>query len=149
MRVILLQDIRGIGKKYEVKDVAEGFGTNYLLPRKLVQPATPGNLARLAAAKARTEHDDAETIKRLIALRDNLASVRLEFPVRTDETGAVYGSITKETILKAMRDHDWLGPERIEIQLEHPLKTLGEHRVPVDLRHGLTAELIVTLRQQS
>jgi len=149
MRVILLQDIRGIGKKYEVKDIAEGFGTNYLLPRKLVQPATPGNLARLAAAKARLEHDDTEAIKQLTALRDKLASVRLEFPVRTDDTGAVYGSVTKEAILKAMRDHDWLGPERIEIQLEHPLKTLGEHRVPVDLKHGLTAELIVTLRQQS
>ncbi|MEY4731645.1 MAG: hypothetical protein RL681_591, partial [Candidatus Parcubacteria bacterium] len=123
MRVILLQDIRGIGKKYEVKDVAEGFGKNYLLPRKIVEPATPGNLVRLATAKAQLEHHDAEALKRLASLRDTLATKRLEFPVRTDETGAVYGSVTKEMILKAMRDHDWLGPERIDIELEHPLKT--------------------------
>lgn len=148
MKVILLQDIRGIGKKYEVKDVAEGFGTNYLLPRKLVEPATPGNLARLAVAQARRKEEDAGIIKRLGALRDKLAAVRLEFPVRTDETGAVYGSITKEAILKAMRDHDWLGPERIDIELEHPLKTLGEHRVQIDLKHGMTAMLTVTLQQQ-
>ena len=148
MRVILLQEIRGIGKKYEIKDVAEGFGTHYLLPRKLVEPATPGNLARLREAKSRLEHEDAETVKRLTALRDTLATVRLEFPVRTDDTGAVYGSVTKEAILKAMRDHDWLGPERVEMQLEHPLKTLGEHRVPIDLKHDLQAVLTVMLRRQ-
>jgi large subunit ribosomal protein L9 len=147
MRVILLQDIRGIGKKYEVKDVAEGFGKNYLLPRKLVLPATPGNLAQLAAAQARRAHEEHEAICRLAALRDRLGELRLTFPVRADEHGAVYGSVTKESIMKAMREHGWLGPERIDVELQHPLKNLGEHRVRLDLKNGMTAELTVILER--
>jgi large subunit ribosomal protein L9 len=147
MKVILLQDIRGIGKKYEVKDVAEGFAKNYLLPRKLIQPATPGNLAQLAAVNARRTREEGEVMSRLAALRDRLGELRLTFPMRADESGAVYGSITKEAIMKAMREHGWLGPERIDVELEHPLKTLGEHRVRLDLKHEMTAELTVILER--
>lgn len=147
MRVILLQDIRGIGKKYDVKDVAEGFGKNYLLPRKLVEPATPGNLARLAAVQARKAHEEGETVERLSALRNKLGELRLTFPMRADESGAVFGSVTKEAILKAMREHGWLGPERIDIELEHPLKTLGEHRVTLNLKQGMTAIVTVILER--
>lgn len=146
MKVILLQDIKGLGKKYDVKHVADGFAANYLLPRKLIQPATPGNLARLEEAKSRTVGEHVERGARLRDLAARLGTMRLEFPVRADSQGTVFGSVTGEMIEKAMRDHGWLGPERVAVKLEHPLKALGEHRVSVDLRHeDLVAILTVVL----
>ena len=68
--------------------------------------------------------------------------------MRTDEHGSVFGSVTKEMILKAMREHGWLGKERADVELEHPIKKIGDQTVVVDLKRGIRAKLKVVVRPQ-
>jgi large subunit ribosomal protein L9 len=148
MKVILLQEVRGTGKRREVKEVADGYARNFLFPNKLAEAATPAALKALAKELEELKHEDRELMKRLEELSRTLADRHLDFFVKADEKGNVFGSVSKEMVLKAMREQGWLGKERVEIQIDHPLKTLGEHLVEVDLKKGLRAKLTVVLRQQ-
>ncbi len=148
MKVILLQDVKNIGKKYDVKDIADGYARNFLLPNGLAKPSTPAALKQLEHEKARLEQSDKELKKRLNEIARILGERHLEFSLKLNEAGTVFGSITKDAILKALRDTGWLGKERVEIALDHPLKEMGEHSVAVDLKKGITANLTVVLREQ-
>jgi len=148
MKIIFLQDVRGRGKKYEVKDVADGYATNFLFPKRLAEPATPANLARLESLKKKLDQEHDESLKRMQSLEEKLKTSSLKFPVKTDEKGSVFGSITKDMITKALREQGWLGPERVDIHLEHPLKTIGEHEVEIGLKEGHKAFLRVILTPQ-
>ncbi len=149
MKVILLEDLKGVGKKYDAKEVADGYAKNFLFPRGLARPATSDALKNVAVQRARAEKDDAELVKRLETLSRFLNEHSLEFTLRTDEKGSVFGSVTKEMILRAMREHGWLGKERVDIELNHPIKQIGEHKVAVDLKKGIRATLTVVVRPQS
>jgi large subunit ribosomal protein L9 len=94
----------------------------------------------------KTEKEDKERIKHLTELARKIQESYLEFSLRTGEKGSVFGSVNKEMILRAMREHKWLTKERVDILLEHPLKTLGEHTIPVDLKKGITARLKIMVR---
>ena len=145
MQVILLQDIRGVGKKFEVKNVAEGHARNFLLPRGLIKLVTPANLAEIQAIQTKRVVEEANSAKKLAELARTLGGLKLKFEVKADEKGSVFGSVTGETILKKLRSEGLLGPERIEIHLAHPLKTLGGHAVEVDLKNGTKIKLGVVL----
>ena len=144
MRVIFLQDVRGQGKKHDVKNVPDGYAKNFLIPRKLAEPAEPGAVVRHGEVVKARDKEDAEREKRLHALRDTLEKNALKFTLRADEHGSTFGSVTKEHILTALREHGWLGPERIDIRLEHPLKHLGEHVVEADVK-GKAAKIRVVI----
>lgn len=148
MKVILFEEVKGVGKRYEVREVADGYARNFLFPRNLARAATPRALKDVEALKARLHEESAEFIKRLEELKRLIEDRYLEFALRTDDKGNVYGSVTKEMILRAMREHEWLRSERVDVLLEHPLKGLGEHKVRVDLKKGLKAELKVVVRAQ-
>lgn len=148
MKVILLQDIRGIGKKHDVKDVSDGHAKNFLFPRGLARPATQEALKELAMVQQNEARNDAELEKRLREIARTLKDHFIEFPVKADEKGSVFGSVTKEMILKTLREHQWLGPERAEILLDHPLKELGEHNIKIILAKGIETEIKITLRSQ-
>jgi large subunit ribosomal protein L9 len=149
MRIILLQDVRGIGKKNDVKDVSDGYAKNYLLPRKLGEPAVPKALAAVAEIKARQGAKHAEATARLAALADTLKAEKLVFSVKAGEKGSAFGSITKDMIVSALRTRGRLGPDdRVDVELEHPLKELGEHEVALRLPHGTRAVCTVILQRQ-
>jgi len=148
MKVIFLQEVRGAGKIHEVRQVTDGYARNFLFPNKLAESATPAALKKLEAMKEHQEKEDHQLMKRLGELSRTLADRHLDFFVKTDEKGNVFGSVTKEMILKAMREQGWLGKERVEMKIGHPLKTLGEHLIEVDLKKGLKANLKVVLRSQ-
>lgn len=148
MKVILLADIGGMGKKYDVKDVSDGHARNLLLPKKLAKPATPQALKELGQLKAELEKENAELRKHLEELARQINESYLEFELKTDEKGSVFGSVTKGMILRAMREQNWLRKERVDILLEHPLKEFGEHKVAVDFKKGITAELKIIVRPQ-
>lgn len=145
MKLILLQDIRGLGRKYEVKEVSDGHARNFLLPKKLAEAATPEALKRLAAHQAETEKEDAELSKRFQEIAQTLTDQSLEISMKADGEGNVFGSVNKDSILKAMREHGWVTKERVEVILEHPLKKLGDYKVPIHLKKGLETELRVRI----
>jgi large subunit ribosomal protein L9 len=149
MQVIFLDDVRGVGKKYEIKTIADGYARNFLLPRKLAEPATPAALKKLEALKARLTADEAKLRHDLAERAREMDGKYLEFHLKTDTNGTVFGSVTKEMILKAMREHDWLGKERADIKLDHPLKKIGDYRVAVNLKKGIVAEITVSVRTEN
>lgn len=147
MQIILLEDIRRVGKKYEVKEVSDGYARNFLFPNKLAEPATPGALKKLEATKAEHERDDADLKARLAEIARKLTDTKLEFELAADASGALYGSVNKESILKALREHGFVTKERVDIDLKHPIKEAGEYTVPVDLKKGVTANLKIIVRK--
>lgn len=145
MQIILLQDVRNIGKKYDVKNVSDGYARNFLFPNGLADPATSDAIKELEKKKTLIEKEDRELVKRLEEVARNLKERHLEFPVKTGLNGEIFGSVTKEMILKGLRDAGLVRAERVEIKLNRPLKELGEHKVEAYLKKGIAAELKVVL----
>jgi large subunit ribosomal protein L9 len=148
MKVILLQDVRTIGKKFDVKDVADGYARNFLCAGKLAEPATASAIAKLEKMKAESEKDDQELMKRLHEIAAQMNEVALQFELETDEHGTVFGSVNKEAISKALREHNIIRNERVELTVEHPIKKVGEYVIPVDLKKGITANLKVIVKKK-
>lgn len=148
MKVILIEDVRNVGEKSEIKDVADGYARNFLFSNKLAKPATPAFLKELAVLKSKLNKEETELKKRLEGIANEFNKAALDFYVKTDETGTVFGSVTKEMILKEIRNSGFITKERVDIELSRPLKELGDHKIKVDLKKGVTAELTVRLRKQ-
>ncbi|HEX8733552.1 MAG TPA: 50S ribosomal protein L9 [Ktedonobacterales bacterium] len=131
MKVILLQEVPGLGQPGEVKEVAAGYARNYLLPRKLVTAATVTAMTSLneqvASAKRRVAKLDAQHS----GLTEKLSNVTLTFAVRVGQGDRLYGSVTTQDIANALRDQEGLTIDRRTIQLKEPLRALGSFEAPV------------------
>ena len=146
MKVILLQDIKNLGRRYEIKNVSDGYARNFLIPQKLVEPATPENLKR-------TETKQATLKKELEELRTKLEEIKqagaIVFKVKTGERGEVFSSVTDLEIKeKLIEEYPELKGASLKIGSIH-LRELGEHQVEVDLGQGIKTELKVAVEPQS
>ncbi len=141
MKVIFLSDVRGVGKRYEIKDVSDGYARNFLLPNKLAEAATAAAIKKVESTKAAHDKEEKEARAHLDALARKIDGTKVQFELKTEKSGALFGSVNKETILKAMREHKLIGAERIDIDLKYPIKELGEFSVPIDLKKGVMAKL--------
>jgi large subunit ribosomal protein L9 len=145
MRVILKSEVKGLGRVGDVKDVADGYARNYLLPRGLAIEATGGELKHLAqerdADKARREraHRDAE------ALQKRIAEVTLVFKLRAGEQGKTFGSVTSKEIADALAKEVKAEIDKTKVVLHEPLKSLGVHRVEVRLLPDVRASVTVAV----
>ena len=149
MKIILLQDIRGVGKKNDIREVSDGYARNFLFHNNLANPATPINVKQLDAMKSKIDKEEDALKKHLEELARKIKDLSLEFILKTDETGSVFGSVTKDMILKSLRENHLVTKERVEITLDHPLKVFGEHKIPIDLKKGIISELKIILRPQT
>lgn len=141
MKVLLLQDIKKIGRKYEIKEVSEGHARNFLIPKKLAVPAD----RKAAAIKKDFEESEKNTFAGYKDLSDRLSREVLEFNVKTGSKGEVFGSVNAEQIQKTLKDKGYKG---IEIRLEKPLRALGENLVGVDFGRGVKGTVKVRLLSQ-
>ena len=148
MRIILLEDLKGLGKKYEIREVKDGHARNFLFPHRLAKPATPSAIKELNIIKVRLHKEDAELTAHLTVLAQGISGRRFEFPMKIGKSGEVFGSVTKETVQRAIREHGFVTKERVEVLLDHPLKYLGEYPLVVDFKNGVTAKIIAVLRPQ-
>ncbi|MDP3015122.1 MAG: 50S ribosomal protein L9 [bacterium] len=140
MKIILLQDIKGFGKKFDVKNVANGYARNFLIPKGLAKIATDIAVKKLETQKAGQEKEEQEAKIELEKIAKNLENQELEFTVKTGEKGEVFGSVSKNDIktrITANIDKD------VEVNLERPIKTLGEHQVEIDLGKGVKIKVNV------
>ena len=144
MKVILTQDIATLGKSGDMKSVADGYATNFLIPRRLAVPAAGGAYRAwqhdIASReeKRKREREDAE----IAATR--IASTTLTMGVKVGEGGKLYGSITAKDISDALARRG-IDVDRHKIDLEDPLKSLGTYKVAVKVSSGLTPEVTVVV----
>lgn len=138
MKVVLLKDIKGIGRRNEVKEVNGGYARNFLIAKKLAAPATPEMLAK----KAEDEKHEVATMKKLRETASRLAKETLFFFIKAGERGAVFGSVTKEDVRKALRER---GYDNVEVLLPKSIKALGHEIVEVDLGQGVKSTVKIAI----
>jgi len=145
MKVILLQDIEGLGKKYELKEVKNGYARNFLLPGKSARAATRQALKWLAEQKEILEKAAEEDLKRAQALASELDGLEINIAVKVGDEGQLFESINSQKIIDKLKEVGF-EVKRPQIKLENPIKELGEFPISISLDHNLEAEikLIVT-----
>jgi large subunit ribosomal protein L9 len=145
MKVILLQDVDGLGKVGELKDVANGYARNYLLPKKLAAGATPQLLAnyqqRIAAEQRRLEKQNEQNRQQV----ERLSQITLTFKARVGSQGRLYGSITSQDIAAGLRESEGIAIDRRMIDLPDPIRALGTYHVPVKLAQKLVPQITVNV----
>ncbi len=143
MRVILKREVRGLGRPGEVKDVADGYAQNFLLPRGLATVANAGELKQLARERdaQRQKKDRAHSDAEELAAR--LGAITLIFRLKSGEQGKTFGSVTSKDIAEALEREHKIAIERTKIHLADPVRTLGAHQVEIrllpDVRATVTA----------
>jgi large subunit ribosomal protein L9 len=140
-QAILLQDVENLGERGEAVDVSPGYLRNYLLPRKLAQPATKGALEeaeRRREAAERAEREAAERAEETAAL---LSKTVLTIHHRAGEDGKLFGSVTAKEIADGIRDARDLKIDRRKIKLEEPIHEIGTYMVEIELPGGVTTSV--------
>ena len=144
MEVILREDVKYLGKAGELVKVKPGYARNYLLPKGLAFEATEGNRKRiLAESKARMARAAEEKVA-AEGLAAQLAGVSVTLTRKAGEGDRLFGSITAQDLAEALAAQGHT-VDRRRIELEHPIKSLGEHSVPIRLHHEVTASVRVTV----
>ncbi|RAL23390.1 50S ribosomal protein L9 [Thermoflavimicrobium daqui] len=133
MKVILLQDIKGTGKKGEIKEVAEGYAQNFLFPRKLAVAATKGNVNSLKEKKRISEVKKEQELEQAKLLGEKLEKITVKLATKAGEGGRMFGSITAKQISEELRKKHQLPIDKKKILLEEPIRSLGVTKVPVKL----------------
>jgi large subunit ribosomal protein L9 len=147
MEVILKEDVEKLGSRGDVVKVAEGYGRNYLLPRKLAIEATTANRAVIEQMKASALRRTAKEKGDAEALAKQFAGVEVTFTRRTGEHDQLFGSVTSADIARELEGKG-IVIDRRKIQLNEPLKTLGEHQVPIKLHKEVSVPVTVRIAKE-
>ena len=140
-QAILLQPVEALGETGEVVDVSSGYLRNYLVPRKLAQPATK---ASVAAAQQRIQAAEAEAADQVARAQENAQLLRktvLTISHQAGDDGRLFGSVTAQEIVEAVRDARGVKLDRRKVHLTEPIRTTGTHMVTVEVADGTTAEV--------
>lgn len=148
MEIILLEDVKKLGKKGELVKVSDGYAKNYVIPKKLGVEATnaaKNELKLKQKAEDKRKQDELETAKQLA---EELKEKKVTLAVKAGEGGRVFGSVTSKEIAKGAKEQLGLSLDKKKIQLSDPIKTLGNHVVPIKIHPKVTGELTVTVTEK-
>ncbi|MBF4502117.1 50S ribosomal protein L9 [Savagea sp. SN6] len=148
MKVIFTQDVKGKGKKGEVKEVSPGYAQNFLLKNNLAVEATPQNLARLEGQKKRAQKDAAEELKEAQQLKAVLDETTVEMKAKSGEGGRLFGSITTKQIAEALKKQKDIKVDRRKMELPDAIRALGYTNVPIKLHPEVTATMKVHVTEE-
>ena len=146
MKVILSKDVQGTGKAGEVKDVADGYARNYLIPRKLAIPATGGALKNVEQKKAAEEKKAATEEAAARALADRLTSAPVVLTAKVGDQGRLYGLITNGDIADQLSAQLRQPIDRRKIELDEPIRQLGTFEVTIRLHRAVSATVKVDVQ---
>ncbi len=148
MRVVLRQEVRGLGRSGDVKDVADGYGRNFLIPRGLAVEANAGELRRVAQERANAKAKQDRAHVEAEALAQKLAATTLVFRLKAGKDGKTFGSVTNRDIADALALETAIELDRAKIHVAEPLRTLGVHRVEVRLLADVRAQVTVAIEPE-
>jgi large subunit ribosomal protein L9 len=148
MQVVLLKDVKRLGTAGEVRTVADGYARNYLIPRGLAKPATPGAVREAQAQMAVQARQAAREQAQAQMLAEELSGVTLTFKARAGETGRLYGSVTTADIAEELEKQTGKSIDRRRLVLEEPIRELGTFEVPIRLAGDVAANIKVTVEAE-
>ncbi len=148
MKVIFTKDVKGKGKKGEVKDVSTGYAQNYLLKNNLAVEATPGNMKQLQAKKQKQKEQAQEELEEAKRLKGTVEELTVELSAKSGEGGRLFGSITSKQIADELKKSHDIKVDKRKIELDEPIRALGYTNVPVKLHNEVTATLKVHVTEQ-
>lgn len=149
MEILLVKDVPGIGKAGQTKNVADGYARNYLLPRKLAVVATNSAVKQADALKLSSAKREAETLQEAQLLANALNAVQIKFSVKAGTNERLFGAITAADIAERLQKEHQIQIDKRKIELEHPIKDLGERDVPVKLHPEVNAHVHVTVERET
>ena len=149
MKVILLQDVKSLGKKGEIVNVNDGYARNFILPKKLGVEANNKNLNELKLQKKKEEKIAQENLDAAKQLKEKIEAGKVVLSIKVGEGGRTFGSVSSKEIAAAVKDQMVLDVDKKKIQLKETIKTLGMHPVPVKLHTEVTAELKVSVVEEA
>ena len=149
MKVILLENVKSLGKKGEIVNVNDGYARNFILPKKLGVEATGKNLNDLKLQKNNEKKVAQENLDAAKELAAELSAGKVEFAIKVGEGGRTFGSVSSKEIAVAVKDQMQLDIDKKKIQLKESIKSLGTHIVTVKLHPEVSAELKVVVKEEA
>lgn len=138
MKVIFLKDVKGKGKKGEIKNVAEGYARNYLIPNGLAQEATPSNIKNLDAIKKSEQKKAQEELEEAKKYKEELENMTVEIKAKSGEGGRLFGAVSTKQIAEQLAKMNKKIDKR-KIMLEEPIRSLGYTNVPIKIHPEVVA----------
>ena len=148
MKVILLEDVKSLGKKGQIVNVSDGYARNFVLPKKLGLEATSKNMNDLKLQKANEEKIAQQILDEAKELAKKVEAGNVEVKIKVGEGGRTFGSVSTKEIAIAVKEQMGYDIDKKKIQLKDAIKTLGTHVVPVKLHQKVTAELKVIVTEE-
>ncbi|HOA79610.1 MAG TPA: 50S ribosomal protein L9 [Defluviitaleaceae bacterium] len=148
MRVILLEDVKKHGKQGDIVNVSDGYAKNYLIPKGLAVEATKAAENELKLKKKAEEKRRQEELDLAKELKEKIEEKSISISVKSGENGKLFGSVTSKEVSAELKSQLKLDIDKKKIQLNEPIKTLGNHSVPIKLHPKVTAQLTVKILEQ-
>ncbi|MPB73096.1 50S ribosomal protein L9 [Campylobacter fetus] len=142
MKVLLIKDVKGLGKAGEVKDVKDGYGNNFLIGKGLAKSATDAVLKQYEAAKKRAQEEIEYEISQNEKLKAELENIKIIIKTKLGANGALFGSITKDEIANALKEQKGYEVDKKALGCDH-IKATGIYDVVLKLKHGISAKFKV------
>ena len=143
MKVILLEDVKALGKKGEIVNVNDGYARNFILPKKLGLEATGKNLNDLKLQKANEEKIAQEQLEAAKALAEKIAAGKVTLQIKVGEGGRTFGSVSSKEVAHAVKEQMGYDIDKKKMKLDVPIKALGNYIIQIKLHKDVTAELTV------
>ncbi|MDQ0974290.1 large subunit ribosomal protein L9 [Neobacillus niacini] len=147
MKVIFLKDVKGKGKKGEVKNVADGYAHNFLIKQGLAIEANSANISTLEGQKKKEDKRAAEELAEAKKLGEQLEKITVELSAKAGEGGRLFGSITTKQIAEELQKKHGIKIDKRKMELADAIRTLGHTKVPVKLHHEVVSTLTVHVKE--
>ena len=145
MKVILKQDIKGVGKKDQIINAADGYARNFLLPKGLAVPADTGNMNNLKAKNESIEYRKGEDLKEAKEIAERMKSLTLKLKVKIGDNGKLFGAVTSKEIAEALKEQFDIKVDKKKVLLAESIKEAGVRKVEIKLNEGVIASISVMI----
>jgi large subunit ribosomal protein L9 len=148
MQVILLQDVKNVGKKDEIIKANDGYARNYLFPKKLAVEANKENLLKLEAKQKATKNKKEQDIEEAKKLAEKLKAISLDIKVKAGENGKIFGGVTPKEISEELEKQYKISIDKKKINIKETIKTLGGFGIEIKLGDGVLAKLVINVKSE-
>ena len=148
MKVLLIKDVKGLGKSGEIKDVKDGYGQNFLIGKGFAKAATNAVINQHNAQEKKKSEDEAAELERLKDVKEKLSKLTTNIAKKVGENGHLFGSVTKDEIAHAVEDQHNIVIDKKHIVHKLSMKEIGEYEIDLKLGHGLHAMMKINITAQ-